>query len=130
MCFGLSFTYNALAFVGVDLFSVFLMICVPIDNSDTRWYFQSFLYHFSPVLLKLQKGLTLRANSLRITFYGNCLAVRRRAPISLATLIELAGLFGLSSRLVRTSVFRLAANSWFDVTKLGRRSFYGLSALG
>ena len=87
------------------------------------------MYHLSPSLPKLQKGLTLRANSLLITLYGDCLAARK-APISLATLIELAGLFGLSPRLVRTSVFRLAADGWFDVTRLGRRSFYGLSALG
>ena len=87
------------------------------------------MYHLSPGLLKLQKALTLRANSLLITLYGDCLAARN-APISLATLIELAGMFGLSPRLVRTSVFRLTADGWFDVTKLGRRSFYGLSALG
>ena len=80
-------------------------------------------------MLALQTGLKLRANSLLITLYGDCLAARK-APISLATLIELAGLFGLSPRLVRTSVFRLAADGWFDATKLGRRSFYGLSALG
>ena len=87
------------------------------------------MYHISPDLLKLQKALTLRANSLLITLYGDCLAPRNE-PISLATLIELAGMFGLSPRLVRTSVFRLTADGWFDVTKLGRRSFYGLSALG
>ena len=87
------------------------------------------MYHLSQSVLKLQKGLTLRANSLLITLYGDCLAARG-APVSLATLIELAGVFGLSPRLVRTSVFRLAADGWFDVTKLGRRSFYGLSALG
>ena len=87
------------------------------------------MYHLSPGLLKLQKALTLRANSLLITLYGDCLAARKE-PISLATLIELAGMFGLSPRLVRTSVFRLTADGWFDVTKLGRRSFYGLSALG
>ena len=80
-------------------------------------------------MLALQTGLKLRANSLLITLYGDCLAARK-APISLATLIELAGLFGLSPRLVRTSVFRLAADGWFDATKLGRCSFYGLSALG
>ena len=87
------------------------------------------MYHLAPGLSKLQKGLTLRANSLLITLYGDCLAART-APISLATLIELAGLFGLSPRLVRTSVFRLTADGWFDVIKAGRRSFYGLSALG
>ena len=83
----------------------------------------------SPKLLKLQHGLNLRANSLLITLYGDALAAQK-APISLGSLIELAGLFGLSSRLVRTSAFRLTADGWFDVTRVGRRSFYALSQLG
>ena len=79
--------------------------------------------------LKLQHGLKLRANSLLVTLYGDALA-SQKTPISLGSLIELAGLFGLSSRLVRTSAFRLTADGWFDVTRVGRRSFYGLSEVG
>ena len=78
---------------------------------------------------ELQRGLTLRANSLLVTLYGDALA-GRDSLISLGSLIELAGLFGLSSRLVRTSAFRLTADGWFDVTRVGRRSFYGLSEVG
>ena len=58
----------------------------------------------SPKLVKLQQGLNLRANSLLITLYGDALSAQK-APISLGSLIELAGLFGLSPRLVRTSAF-------------------------
>ena len=83
----------------------------------------------SPKALKLQQGLTLRANSLLVTLYGDALAVQK-APVSLGSLIELAGLFGLSPRLVRTSAFRLTADGWFDVTRVGRCSFYALSVLG
>ena len=83
----------------------------------------------SPKALKLKQGLTLRANSLLVTLYGDALAAQN-APVSLGSLIELAALFGLSSRLVRTSAFRLAADGWFDVTRVGRRSFYALSPLG
>ena len=82
-----------------------------------------------PKTVKLQHGLKLRANSLLVTLYGDALAAQK-APISLGSLIELAELFGLSSRLVRTSAFRLTADGWFDVTRVGRRSFYALSALG
>jgi len=39
-------------------------------------------------------------------------------------------LFGLSSRLVRTSAFRLTADDWFVATRIGRRSFYALSDIG
>ena len=91
------------------------------------------MYHFAnklpPKVSKLQRGLTLRANSLLVTLFGDALAAQNR-PVSLGSLIELAGLFGLSSRLVRTSAFRLTADGWFEVTRQGRRSFYGLSALG
>ena len=80
-------------------------------------------------VIKLQRGLTLRANSLLVTLYGDALAAQN-APVSLGSLIELAGLFGLSSRLVRTSAFRLTADGWFDVTRQGRRSFYALSDIG
>ena len=83
----------------------------------------------SPKTRKLQHGLTLRANSLLVTLFGDALAAQK-APVSLGSLIELAGLFSLSSRLVRTSAFRLTADGWFDVTRVGRRSFYALSALG
>ena len=71
---------------------------------------------------KLQRGLTLRANSLWVTLYGDALAARN-APVSLGSLIDLAGLFGLSSRLVRTSAFRLTADGWFDVTRVGGAVF-------
>ena len=91
------------------------------------------MYHLEPALppkvTKLQRGLTLRANSLLVTLYGDALATRQ-APVSLGSLIELAGLFGLSARLVRTRAFRLTADGWFDVTRVGRRSFYGLSDVG
>ncbi len=91
------------------------------------------MYHLlsalPPKVVKLQRGLTLRANSLLVTLYGDALAARQ-TPVSLGSLIELAGLFGLSARLVRTSAFRLTADGWFDVTRIGRRSFYGLSNVG
>jgi phenylacetic acid degradation operon negative regulatory protein len=78
---------------------------------------------------RLRRGLVLRANSLLITVYGDAIAPRRQS-VWLGSLIELMALFGLSPRLVRTSAFRLSADEWFDTTKLGRRSYYGLSEVG
>ncbi len=86
-------------------------------------------FSISPAVAKLQSGLLLRANSLLITVYGDVMAQREQA-VWLGSLIELADLFGLSSRLVRTSAFRLNADAWLTCTRLGRRSFYGLSAAG
>jgi len=83
----------------------------------------------SPCVVALQRGLVLRANSLLITLYGDALAARHQA-VWLGSLIALLALFGLSSRLVRTSAFRLTADDWLVATKLGRRSYYGLSGVG
>lgn len=83
----------------------------------------------SPLIAKVRRGLTLRANSVLITLYGDSIAPRGQA-VWLGSLIDLVGLFGLSSRLVRTSAFRLTADDWFVATRLGRRSFYELSSVG
>lgn len=83
----------------------------------------------SPLIAKVRRGLTLRANSVLITIYGDSIAPRGQA-VWLGSLIELVSLFGLSSRLVRTSAFRLTADDWFVATRLGRRSFYELSSVG
>lgn len=80
-------------------------------------------------VLRARRGLVLRANSLLITVYGDAIAPRGQA-VWLGSLIALMELFGLSSRLVRTSAFRLAADDWFVTTRIGRRSFYGLSDTG
>ena len=83
----------------------------------------------SPVIAKLQRGLVLRANSLLVTVYGDVMAQRGQA-VWLGSLIQLADLFGLSARLVRTSAFRLTADDWLTCARLGRRSYYALSDAG
>ena len=83
----------------------------------------------SPTIAKLQRGLVLRANSVLITVYGDVMAQRGQA-VWLGSLIQLADLFGLSSRLVRTSAFRLSADDWLACTRQGRRSFYALADAG
>ncbi len=86
-------------------------------------------FKISPTITKLQRGLALRANSVLITVYGDVMAQRRQA-VWLGSLIQLADPFGLSARLVRTSAFRLTADDWLTCTRLGRRSFYGLTDAG
>ena len=83
----------------------------------------------SPSIARLQRGLVLRANSVLITIYGDVIAQCGQA-VWLGSLIQLAELFGLSARLVRTSAFRLSADDWLACTRLGRRSFYALSDAG
>jgi phenylacetic acid degradation operon negative regulatory protein len=83
----------------------------------------------APALARLCRTQELRASSLLVTVFGDALAPRRQS-IWLGSLIGLLGLFGISPRLVRTSAFRLSADDWFDATRVGRRSYYGLSDAG
>ncbi len=83
----------------------------------------------SEPVLRLRRGLTLRANSLLITIFGDAIAPRRQA-VWLGSLITFAAMFGLSSRLVRTSAFRLSADNWLQAHRVGRRSYYALSDEG
>ena len=83
----------------------------------------------SAKIARVRRGLLLRANSVLITVYGDAIAPRRQS-VWLGSLITLVELFGLSPRLVRTSAFRLTADDWFVATRIGRRSYYGLSDVG
>lgn len=83
----------------------------------------------SSSITKIKNGLTIRANSMVITLYGDVIAPRHQS-IWLGSLTLLLAPFGISSRQVRTSAFRLTADHWFDVTRRGRRSYYGLSPDG
>lgn len=83
----------------------------------------------SASVTRVRRDLVLRANSVLITLYGDAIAPRRQS-VWLGSLITLMELFGLSPRLVRTSAFRLTADDWFVATRIGRRSYYGLSEVG
>lgn len=83
----------------------------------------------SPLATALRHGLQLKGNSLLMTLFGDAIAPRNQ-PVWLGTLIQLAGQLGLSSRLVRTSVYRLMADDWLVASREGRRSYYRLSASG
>src|SRR5262245_35383449 len=71
----------------------------------------------------------LRGGSLIISIFGDSIAPRG-GSISLASLIALAKPFGLTERLVRTSVARLAKDGWLEAERRGRLSFYRLAKPG
>lgn len=71
----------------------------------------------------------LRGGSLIITIFGDAIAPRGGA-VTLGSLIRLAQPFGLTERLVRTSVARLAREDWLVARRAGRRAEYRLSAGG
>lgn len=83
----------------------------------------------SPRLTQILRDVDVRANSMLITVFGDAIAPRRQS-VWLGSLIVLLEQLGLSSRLVRTSAFRLTADGWFSASRDGRRSYYGLSEAG
>jgi len=72
---------------------------------------------------------TVRAGSLITTVFGDSIAPRG-GTAWLGSLIEVMQDFGISERLVRTSVFRLAKDGWLQSTQIGRRSYYSLTDEG
>lgn len=67
-----------------------------------------------------------RAKSLVMTLFGDVITPHG-GGVWLGSLIDLLGPFGISDRLVRTSVFRLAEEGWLDAQREGRRSRYTLN---
>lgn len=72
---------------------------------------------------------TIRAGSLITTVFGDAIAPRG-GSVWIGSLIEAMAPFGISERLVRTSVFRLSGDGWLEAQAIGRRSYYGLTAEG
>jgi len=72
---------------------------------------------------------TLRSGSLITTVFGDSIAPRG-GTVWLGSLIAVMADFGISERLVRTSVFRLAKDGWLQSAQVGRRSYYSLTDAG
>jgi phenylacetic acid degradation operon negative regulatory protein len=72
---------------------------------------------------------TLRTGSLITTVFGDSIAPRG-GSVWLGSLIKVMRDFGISERLVRTSVYRLVQDGWLQSTQIGRRSYYSLTDEG
>lgn len=72
---------------------------------------------------------TLRAGSLITTVFGDAIAPRG-GSVWIGSLIEAMDGFGVSERLVRTSVFRLSGDGWLEASPVGRKSYYVLTDEG
>lgn len=72
---------------------------------------------------------TLRSGSLITTVFGDAIAPRG-GTVWLGSLIRVMADFGISERLVRTSVFRLVKDGWLQSDQVGRRSYYSLTDQG
>ena len=78
---------------------------------------------------RFRRQRPLRCGSLIITVFGDAIAPRGGA-ITLGSLIDVMAPFGVTERLVRTSVARLAKDDWLTSQRIGRLSEYRLSASG
>ncbi len=65
----------------------------------------------------------MRAKSLIITFFGDVVSQHGK-QIWLGSITNALEGLGVNDRLVRTSVFRLVKESWLEVDREGRKSFY------
>ena len=78
---------------------------------------------------KFQQRRPLRTGSLVISIFGDAITPHG-GSVWLGSLINVLGPFGISQRLVRTSVFRLAKDGWLESEQIGRRSYYNLTSEG
>jgi len=86
----------------------------------------------SPIHTRLEafaQQKRVHANSLIVSVFGD-MVVPRGSRIWLGSLIRLLEPLGLSERLVRTTVFRLAKAGWLRTEACGRRSDYLLTEQG
>ena len=81
------------------------------------------------LVTKFRRQRPIRSGSLLITLFGDAIAPRGGA-VTLGSLIRLAAPFGLTDRLVRTSVGRLAQEGWLASNREGRQSEYLLTEHG
>lgn len=78
---------------------------------------------------EFRRQTRVAATSLIISVFGDAV-VPHGSRIWLGSLIRLLAPLGLSERLVRTSVFRLAKEGWLATAALGRRTDYLLTPAG
>jgi phenylacetic acid degradation operon negative regulatory protein len=81
------------------------------------------------LLRRFRSQRPIRGGSLLVTIFGDSVAPRG-GVVTLGSLIQLAAPFGLTERLVRTSVARLAQDDWLVARRDGRLSEYRLTARG
>src|SRR5688500_10808158 len=88
-----------------------------------------FVARTNALVARFRRQRPLRGGSLLVTILGDSIAPRG-GSIALGSLIGLAAPLGLTDRLVRTSIGRLANEDWVSFERSGRVSFYSLTAHG
>ncbi|MEL0614929.1 phenylacetic acid degradation operon negative regulatory protein PaaX [Marinomonas arenicola] len=81
------------------------------------------------LIQRFQSQKPIRASSLIISLYGDSIEPHG-STVWLGSLINALAPIGISERLMRTSIFRLAQDGWLNSEKVGRKSYYGLTQQG
>jgi phenylacetic acid degradation operon negative regulatory protein len=81
------------------------------------------------LIARFRRQQPLRVGSLVITVFGDAVAPRGGA-VWLGSLSRLLERFGIRGDHVRTAVARLTDDDWLERRRLGRRSFFHISASG
>src|SRR5262245_59973459 len=81
----------------------------------------------SALLASFERRRPMRAGSLIVTVYGDSI-VPRGGSLWLGSLLDMMAGFGVEPGLVRTAASRLVADGWFERTRIGKQSYYRLSA--
>jgi phenylacetic acid degradation operon negative regulatory protein len=81
------------------------------------------------LLDRFHERIPIRAGSLIVTVFGDAV-VPRGGVLSLSSLHEIMRAFRISDTLVRTALSRLVSEGWFERWKVGRNSYYRLTAHG
>jgi phenylacetic acid degradation operon negative regulatory protein len=83
----------------------------------------------APLRARFERRRPIRAGSLIVTLYGDAIAPRG-GSLWLGSLNALVAPFGIEPGLVRTAMSRLVAEGWFERNRVGKSSYYRLSATG
>jgi phenylacetic acid degradation operon negative regulatory protein len=79
------------------------------------------------LLTSFERRRPMRAGSLIVTIYGDAI-VPRGGSLWLGSLLDMMAGFRVEPGLVRTAISRLVTDGWFERTRLGKHSYYRLSA--
>ena len=101
------------------------LTCAPMSPKSNS----AFVARTNALVARFRRQRPMRGGSLLVTILGDAIAPRG-GTIALASLIRLAVPFGLTERLVRTSIGRLANEEWVSFERSGRASFYSLTTNG
>lgn len=104
-----------------------LQYACPLGHGESR--LKRFEHNAATLLEEFRRRRPMRAGSLIVSFFGDVIGPRG-GSVWLGSMIGALEPLGVSARLVRTSMYRLVQDGWFQARRQGRRSYYSLTESG